>query len=91
MKQKISKTEELYTHEIKCGFCGVKTGEVQVPLSKIEPGTTPTNADFGIDDSRCSDCQSEHGKFIKEPEPEVCPVIPEEETEQATEKKSKKK
>lgn len=47
---------------IKCIYCGIETGRLQLPKWKWE-GITLTNAVLGIEDSRCSACELEHGKL----------------------------
>ena len=43
--------KELYTHELLCDVCGVKTGEYTVAVSPIQE--KPTNESLGFSSIRC--------------------------------------
>ena len=51
-------------HEIKCRFCGVKTGQIE--LSDKEWKNKVVNDEIlGIVDSRCDQHETEHGNYAK--------------------------
>ncbi len=47
--------------EILCRFCGMKTGEMEIPYRLR--GTVVTNESFGIVDNRCSTCEVSNGNY----------------------------
>lgn len=47
--------------EIKCRFCGTKTGQQSFP--NIPPGQVITQEELGVLDSRCESCEATNGNF----------------------------
>ena len=54
------KESETIAFEIKCRFCGTKTGQIDLPKEQYL-GVVLTNEVLGIGDSRCDACVKKYG------------------------------